>query len=453
MTSTPFSTLPLQSIIPTVPPVPAIQTGTVPSSVGQISGQPLQPLSITASEIDRMSSATLTNTPQPPLTTRQTYPSSPRQPPTTRSASTIQSSPRQPPTTRSVSTIQPPSTLTSETVTPTVQPPITLTSSTSQQTVINPPINPTGRQPPTTRRASTVQPSPRQTQQPPVRPQSPRRTTSEINIESPVRPQSPRRPTSETTMEQPPVRPQSPRRPTSETTIEQPPSRPQSPRRTTSETRIEPQVRRTASETMMEQPPVRPQSPRRTTRIEPPVRRNTSDMTMEPPITRQQSPRPQGVMRQQSPRPQGVMRQQSPRPQGITRQQSPRTQVVARSPRERVQATPRRFGGKIEIPITSTILNRIDSTALDTLKQISEEEAGNNTSISSDTPITASQQVMLKLQKIDPTKLKAGRAKKEDDSYTIQELKDFAKDLKLRVSGTKKELVERIRSALKLPPL
>jgi hypothetical protein len=62
---------------------------------------------------------------------------------------------------------------------------------------------------------------------------------------------------------------------------------------------------------------------------------------------------------------------------------------------------------------------------------------------------TPQQQAVENIMAIDPTRLNPGRAKKDDNSYTVAELRFIAGSINLPKSGNKKTLVERIKAAIR----
>ena len=61
---------------------------------------------------------------------------------------------------------------------------------------------------------------------------------------------------------------------------------------------------------------------------------------------------------------------------------------------------------------------------------------------------TPQQQVVENIMRIDPTRLNPRRARKDDNSYSVKQLKAIAGSINLTKSGNKKELVDRIKSAI-----
>ena len=61
---------------------------------------------------------------------------------------------------------------------------------------------------------------------------------------------------------------------------------------------------------------------------------------------------------------------------------------------------------------------------------------------------TPQQQVVQNILDIDPKRLNPRRAKKDDNSYDVKQLRFFSGSLNLSKSGNKKELVNRIKSAI-----
>lgn len=61
---------------------------------------------------------------------------------------------------------------------------------------------------------------------------------------------------------------------------------------------------------------------------------------------------------------------------------------------------------------------------------------------------TTSDQVMENIKKLDPKRLRAGKTRKGDNSYTVAQLRSIAGSLNLIKSGNKKQLVDRIKAQI-----
>ena len=100
---------------------------------------------------------------------------------------------------------------------------------------------------------------------------------------------------------------------------------------------------------------------------------------------------------------------------------------------------------KIQLPTGSTVVKPIPLTSPAAVPQ----QPATGLAVA----YTPQQQVVENIMNIDPTRLNPGRAKKDDNSYTVTQLRAMAGSLNLPKSGNKKELVDRIKAAvLKVKP-
>ena len=93
----------------------------------------------------------------------------------------------------------------------------------------------------------------------------------------------------------------------------------------------------------------------------------------------------------------------------------------------------------VRLPTTQTVMQPV---ALQSPTNIPQQEAGLAVAY------TPQQQVVENITQIDPERLNAGRAKKDDDSYNVVQLRAIAGSLNLSKSGNKKDLVERIKAKM-----
>ena len=95
---------------------------------------------------------------------------------------------------------------------------------------------------------------------------------------------------------------------------------------------------------------------------------------------------------------------------------------------------------KIQLPMASTVMKPVPLMSPAAVNQRPETGLA--------VAYTPQQQVVENIRKIDPTRLNAKRAKKDDNSYTVAQLRTIAGELNLNKSGNKKELVNRITAAI-----
>ncbi len=111
-------------------------------------------------------------------------------------------------------------------------------------------------------------------------------------------------------------------------------------------------------------------------------------------------------------------------PQGLPQIQTPRVPGVP----------------TVRLPTTQTVMQPVALTSPAAIPE--QEETGLAVAY------TPQQQVVENITQIDTTRLNAGRAKKDDNSYTVVQLRAIAGSLNLAKSGNKKDLVERIKAKM-----
>jgi len=95
---------------------------------------------------------------------------------------------------------------------------------------------------------------------------------------------------------------------------------------------------------------------------------------------------------------------------------------------------------RIQLPMMSTVMKPIPLTSPAPVTQ--KVEAGLAVAY------TPEQQVVKNITSIDPSRLKSDRAKKDDNSYSVVDLRAIAGSLNLAKAGNKKDLVDRIKAEI-----
>ena len=120
----------------------------------------------------------------------------------------------------------------------------------------------------------------------------------------------------------------------------------------------------------------------------------------------------------------------------------PKIKETAPIPQGFPQIQTPRFPGipTVRLPTTQTVMQPVALTSPAAIPE--QEETGLAVAY------TPQQQVVENITQIDATRLNAGRAKKDDNSYTVVQLRAIAGSLNLAKSGNKKDLVERIKAKM-----
>jgi hypothetical protein len=95
---------------------------------------------------------------------------------------------------------------------------------------------------------------------------------------------------------------------------------------------------------------------------------------------------------------------------------------------------------QIKLPTMTTVMKPVALTSPVAVSQ--KEETGLAVAY------TPQQQVVENIMKIDPARLNPKRARKDDNSYTVKQLRAIAGSINLPKSGNKKELVDRIKAQI-----